>query len=1826
MELEQLYYNKFLPFIVDYYKDTLKEAKSGHCMKITGFAFRELKKLITMLRPINKDMQVYIISEEVTGEDFAHPNKIVELRNKNEFPLLALVPTNYRTSSEDSFGDATFQLLDVKGLDYRFYLYLERQVPETQIVTWKLLKAFFDELKIEWSDRIKYYLFLEENQWDIKAWGNGLYLIGLIPDSKLLEDMSKLSRRLLYNLRCSDLLCNFSINAADKAMMLPLNPGTIQKDIVVFFREQRAVNDRIDLCQRIYENYPQLNFSGWSIDKLDNPLSNVIVTAELVPGKDPEKELVRDVSGDYVMQIPFGKKSKVKLKITFEPTPQEMPEMKKYAVEIFNYEGFEYLDTIRQANINSKGKSKTITLNINNAAFDDGTYFLRVHALDADGLILDNDNPFKVTSVQEEWEEFLKQHKDGNKEELRKQFQREHSVLTVNETMTFTIKNLTIDDSSDDVEVDVTKRNKPDNVLQAYFNYCIEQIRKDETVEIPAPEISEKTEWKEGSLNNTYTFEFGNNAQFAYQIQIAKKLLELERAFYKHATQLGYVDAEVSGNPTDSILKDWSFKAIPAEIQINPDLITKRNELFNLIQASTASESGVVNTFPVYKYAEEIKSYVLAYSEWLHSVIDQNPSEEAIVAIQNIDTVLLRVEMPDGSLNKVKLISPIHPLRLAWLANIFDLFRDWEDKTLANPEFKKTWYRNLDYLFMGNLPMEVSPLILAENAIKVYQYVGELTFGWGFYAQPTLDPNDVFASESRQLKSYVSSLLNISREKMIDSDVSFDLVYNHIYNYTRAHRYTRKLVINIFNAGDANVFADALVKMEQLGHIYDYEIRLFADDSLIQPGEALRQLINPDSTLSDAAEAFSLASKNRLFPKLRFSVNKISEFISDHKKYQAHLSFLVNPFPVKTGLVRPDRESRSFFLNAVMTRSVVNSTKKDDNTFVWNRYFAEKFIPTPTNEFANDSISLFANLQFFTGRIISSKPTTALPATCLTLQNQDQMLLSFVHDVSDWVITFDRNMGPEFFDLPNNTGNEMPYLLDYVPGQERTGISSFLTTKPTSEIVGLMQPHFRKFNIDIQHEDKFKDLLEDVRTVSSSILMQINSTQNKAFEVLGITFTKRLLKKKRWSLLNESFMIPIDLHKELFKNLESQNKERADILLVNLDVENREIIFQVIEVKCRQSLSQSSEEALEQKMLSQINNTIEALEEHFVLENRLDRELKTIELANLLSFYVKRSARYGVLDSEIAEEYLAFLDTLNDGYDIRFKRLGIIYNLAQVEKQRKENWPDASFYIMGKPAIDDILSDDKSMDTEKLDQYDREFLEVFEQSRKERLLSRRRGQKEIDDIIRNENEEDKESVKIIVEVPETKKTGDDAIVSDNSHNKLPEYKDNDSEALSVSDSAGTQGDNKDTDSDKGKEDEIVIIDDSMLDEPAFVLNPKYDILIGDNKETAQFGILGQTAANNRKIAVDLAGCNTFSLFGIQGAGKSYTIGSVTEMVLKRFNRVNNLKSPLASVIFHYSDSMDYAPEFTSMVYPNDEAKQLAMLKEKYGAEPGSIEDVVLLAPESKVDERKAEYPNIEVHPIAFDSSELQVKDWMFLLGAMGNDSTYIRELKLMMRKIRNDLSLKNIRRGVASSSTMSQGQKGLANQRLNFAEEYINDGVKLQDYLKPGRLIIVDLRDEFIEKDEALGLFVVMLNIFSSVMQVDGKAFNKFIVFDEAHKYMNNKELVGSITTAIREMRHKGVSIMIASQDPMSLPNEIIELSSIVILHRFNSPAWVKHVQKSITPLGSLTASMMSALKSGEAYLWAGKATDENITAHPIKIEIRPRVTKHGGDTISAVK
>jgi DNA phosphorothioation-dependent restriction protein DptH len=390
------------------------------------------------------------------------------------------------------------------------------------------------------------------------------------------------------------------------------------------------------------------------------------------------------------------------------------------------------------------------------------------------------------------------------------------------------------------------------------------------------------------------------------------------------------------------------------------------------------------------------------------------------------------------------------------------------------------------------------------------------------------------------------------------------------------------------------------------------------------------------------------------------------------------------------------------------------------------------------------------------------------------------------------------------------------------------------------------------------------------------------------------------------------------------------------------------------------------------------------------------------------------------------------------------------------------------------------------------------------------------------------------------------------------------------------------------------------------------------VLLGESRETNQFGILGSIL--DKKIAIDLDGVNTISLFGVQGGGKSYTIGTLSEMASMSIPQLNLLTHPLATVILHYHEGEDYEPEFVTMNEANDKEDELQLLQERYGAKAKSLDDVLMLVPQGKLSKRREEFPHLQVEPIAFHSQELDIRSWKFLMGAVGNQSLYVNQINAIMRRMRGQMSLEELKQRVEESG-LNRMQKDLALDRLFLAEEFINDNTRLGDYLKPGRLIIVDLRDEYITQDQALGLFVSMIYTFAGVKEYEGKRLNKLFVFDEAHKYMGNKELTQEIVQLIRQMRHSGTSVLIASQDPPSLPTEIIELSSMVLLHKFNSPNWLKHIQKSIIALQSLTPEQMTVLQAGEAYVWASKASDHHFTEKAVKITCRPRVTKHGGGT-----
>ena len=1791
MELKNisLYYEYIINLIVELYREELQNAKPGHCMKIMGMGNDEMLMLWDALSKEFKNLDTFVINERDTKTPYISATKLIKYRNQQRKPLLVLIPSNNRTAAEDSYGNATFKEISLEPVEAELKNRLHNKIPALQ-------KSYIDQIfgmvkahEMKQSNVIDYLLAVEQDEYSNESLGKHLNLLSLFPDSDLLIEDKLFRSRLNLNMESTNLLCSFKRPLYDRVEELKIEKDTLQRDFISLFKNEPQIISAFILVNVVSQKYPQLWFNNWQIPNLD--FDQIKLKILQIRSTDFIEE-----EGKKVLLANNTANAKVTIRYTTSPPPNNLHNLKYFKVILMSVDGGagQEINVLRKApNTGAASTYREAKVELNANSMEEGAYFFKVIAEDENGNILNINDDFYDASIQKAWEE---------------QGKTAESKLELNRKLTCDSEDFDYFFEENTEKEENTRKDKLNNVMQAFFKFNIENLRNNQPIEIPVASETSNVWLNDGKpkLNSVFHINYSNRHN--YQVIMSSKLRLIENEFLSNPGILGYVSASLSNNYTATGLQNC-FLERSSLTDIAPlKLLELRKQLFSAIKTSNKYENGILETANLYAYKNLIENYVFEYQTWLSDMYEKiNSSDQKeeksdelkmlFSEVQYLDMVKLKTKLPNGQPVSAILMSPLHPLRLAWFLNLMELFEDWHSKTLNYNGHIKDW-SSLESIFLGKLTPQNNPYVIVDpNNFNNFEYLGDLSFGWGIYLNSELrDKKDTLVPMNHQVKYYFRSLLNISYSNLVNNDISRPVVVKSIKNFLIQHPYTDKLIINLFNVGDGEIFADALVQVSKIKEYIDtkFEIRIFVgEDSLIENGLALKELINPETQITEEAELFSQPSKNRLFPKLRYSINKIEDYIQNPAKYDAHLSFLVNPFASDITLHKPFRDYKVDYLNGLILDNAIEVEEgKNGSNISWYSFIDfgnEK--GKPLNRF-------YAICQAYTAGALASHKTDAVPAVNLNLNDRDRVLLSHLHEFSDWVITFDKNLGPQIFDMPSDDG-KIPFLLDYIPCEEMTGISSYLTTKPSSEIVGILGPHFQDFGIDIASEEgqnALQVLLEDLRAISSSLVMQLNSSKNKAFEVIGSAFAKRVLEKK--GLLENAFMVPIDLHQNLFDNLDSNSKSRADNLFISINKDTKTIKVSVLEIKCRKHLGIAEREDLKIKMMDQINNTILALKQHydpnsFTSEDRLDRDVKNKELKSLLAFYIDRAFRYKYISENAYNTYWDFIQNLDKGFSFKFNRVGFIFDFSFDQKHLKETLDeDTVIFTFGEKLIAEILNPESDLNTKRLEdvEFRKEFESAFETNDKlEPFVQKFKAKLKLDKEVKPTQEPD-----LLEKVPSSKNFEE----SDN--------------------------DNKETAKITSElEPETNVEKDDLEIEIEKPVEIDYDILVGKANESPQYGILGKTL-QNKTIALDLSDTNTISLFGVQGGGKSYTIGSISEMVLKQFKNVNKLPSPLAGVIFHYSESMDYEPEFTSMIDANDNLSEVEKLRLLYGVEPEAIDKMVILTPFDKVEERQEEFPSIEVRPLKFNSQELNVQDWLFLLGAVGNDSSYIKQLKYIMKEHRRNITMNAIRESVENSDLLSNTQKQLAKQKLNFAQEYIDDEFSLSSVLEPGKLVIVDLRDEFIVKDEALGLFVIMLNIFSGVKEFKGKHFNKFIVFDEAHKYMDNKDLTGSIVTAIREMRHKGVSIMIASQDPPSLPNEIIELSSMVLLHKFNSPQWLKHIQKSVIQLSGLTPADMSILKPGEAFLWATKANEQSVTLKPIKISTRPRVTKHGGATKQA--
>jgi hypothetical protein len=1265
---------------------------------------------------------------------------------------------------------------------------------------------------------------------------------------------------------------------------------------------------------------------------------------------------------------------------------------------------------------------------------------------------------------------------------------------------------------------------------------------------------------------------------------------------------------------------------LPSSTAMTSFLAT-REEMFSAIQKNSAEL--VMQGFSFRDHEKECLAYAESYLDLVRNLMRQaeissgSEQQQYLQTLRNIlavDSIHVVVKDFRGKHREAVIVSPTHPLRTLWFFSWATLGKEWIERTKTGGKDYISHIRTS--LLEGLVPLAYPVGIPVEDG-RIFTSVNTLNSFWALYT-PTSEGN------SHGLMAEICSALGLPEPSIAGADITGKIIAEKIERYLLQHPYVRELSLNIFNPGAGSIIADALIFLQQKREYSKlrYDIRLFAPD--------------PDSPiLGEALEyinetAFAISTGSHLFSIMKLAKHSLSKFHTNSKDYQSHISILMDLFPAEELSIAEKPMGITPFHGLIQDFNT--DYVDDDSGTYWNKNpVIGDSLNTENQSACFDLLSSLSRLLCYAASAVGASGASfkSIPVVTLGLDVNQRELIYNVHQISDWVFTIDRNMGIEFFDHGGQK-NRPDYLIDYVPGANYQATHNLIiSSRSNAELEAMLKPVFKDHGLSVDSEQALQ-ILAYLRSLSGQLALKLISAPTQQAEALGLALARLYLEYQ--GALTNQVIVPLDAHIDLYRySGESDDPDsaislqRTDLALFDLNLAERTVICNLIEVKCYSQVGDlSAYNQLKEKISSQINQSERILQRHFdpALKNpdRPDRMLKSREFALILRFYLERSIRYGIFDALAAQEARSFLDTIELGYSLQFRRCAIIFDFDKNGTNAPDNEVGIEFHRIGKDLIHALLENSHKKDSEEIREesssnlLSEQFIPNVPKLEKAAFIAPKRDRS-------------------ISWTTEDRSTTPENVIEDNSISLTPcemqkpnpvienrpilsENQINNSLEGKIIIKEETKGEEKNTTQEPGIS-TILPISDSQEPIPPTLAhgNVSYDIMLGVNGSSPQYGLLGEVSG--RKIALDLNHTHTISLFGVQGGGKSYTLGTVIEMASTPFENINVLPNPLATVIFHYSPTQDYAPEFTSMINANSVDEEICILKEQYKAKPEALKDVLILTPRDKVAERKAEFPEIEVRPISFSSSELKASHWKFLMGAIGSQSMYIRQINLIMRGLRDNLSLDAIRNGIESSG-LSDHLKELAQTRLLFASEYVDDNQCLQDLIRPGRLIIVDLRDEYIEKDEALGLFVVMLQIFSEATYL-GKEFNKLVVFDEAHKYIENADLVSGLVEVVREMRHKGTSIMVASQDPPSVPVSIIELSTQIIMHKFNSPAWLKHIQKANAALNDLSSEKMSRLGTGEAYIWSIKASEDSFTRGAVKIKCRPRITQHGGSTKTAV-
>ena len=417
----------------------------------------------------------------------------------------------------------------------------------------------------------------------------------------------------------------------------------------------------------------------------------------------------------------------------------------------------------------------------------------------------------------------------------------------------------------------------------------------------------------------------------------------------------------------------------------------------------------------------------------------------------------------------------------------------------------------------------------------------------------------------------------------------------------------------------------------------------------------------------------------------------------------------------------------------------------------------------------------------------------------------------------------------------------------------------------------------------------------------------------------------------------------------------------------------------------------------------------------------------------------------------------------------------------------------------------------------------------------------------------------------------------------------------------------------------------------------------YDIIVGrddsDREKYGEEGVIflgksyvkmGQNVSLSNNVYLDVNRSHTVMLCGKKGGGKSYSIGVIAEEMV---SLPKEIKDKLSVLIF---DTMGI---FWTMKYANTKEEDLL---DTWGLKPKQLKDIQVFIPQGSFEDYKKKGMDVD-KSFSIKPSELKGDDWCNVFGISLNEPLGIL-IERIVSSFKKNFTIQEIIEKIKIDEKSNQEIKNAAENRFLAADKwglFSEKGTEIKELVSNGKVSVLDVSCYTgvygVWGIRSLVIGLISRKLFEERMKVrkneelekiKGSSLEKkkkempnvWILIDEAAEFLpknGRTAATDSLIQVIREGRQPGISLILATQQPGEIHNDVITQSDIIISHRLTAKNDIEALNNMMQTY--LVGDIQKYLNDLPDLKGSAVILDDN-SERMYPIRVRPKFTWHGGE------